>query len=291
MEDKLGQNNTTEFIRHFLMMSGPVIRISDIYFALKQRLDSASESVVLDLLDQLGRAAEHYARLLDPDLEPRAGVREALRRLNRLEATVTYPFLLNIYKAEVPESELVEILATLENFILRRYVCRTLRAELNKLFPTLYKNAQNYSSISKGVREILAARSYPNDVQFRTDLAESVLYGTGGRRERLKFILERIEESFEHKEKVDFSTLTVEHVMPQSITSWWREHLGADADEIHDGLLHTIGNLTLTGTNAELSNLSFPEKQALLAESHLDLNREISRCEFRTIVNAKIGPS
>jgi hypothetical protein len=279
MEDLLGQGNTTEFIRHFLMMSGPVIRISDIYFALKQRLDSASEAVVLDLLDQLGRAAEHYARLLDPNREPRVAVRAALLRLNRLEATVTYPFLLNIYKAEVPELELVEILATLENFILRRYVCRTLRAELNKLFPTLFKNAQNYNSIAKGVREILAARSYPSDLQFRTDLAESVLYGTGGRRERLKFILERIEESFEHKEKVDMSTLTVEHVMPQSLTAWWREHLGAESDEVHDGLLHTIGNLTLTGTNSELSNLSFPEKRDLLAASHLDLNRDIAKSD------------
>jgi hypothetical protein len=117
-------------------------------------------SVEVDMLDQLGRAAEHYSRLLDPSLEPRSSVREALRRLNRLEATVTYPCLLNIYKAEVPESDLVEILATLENFILRRYICRTLRADLNKLLPTLYKNAQNYSSISKGVREILAARIY-----------------------------------------------------------------------------------------------------------------------------------
>jgi len=277
MEDRLGQDNTTEFIRHFLMMSGSVVRISDIYCELKQRLDSASEKIVLDLLDQLGRASQHYARLLDPSLEPRLGIQKALLRLNRLEATVTYPFLLNIYKADVPESELVDILATLENFILRRYVCRTLRAELNKLFPTLYRNAQNYSSIAKGVREILAARSYPSDSQFRADLAQSVLYGTGGRRERLKFILERIEDSFGHKERVDLSTLSVEHVMPQSITPWWRSHLGPDADDIHDGLLHTLGNLTLTGTNAELSNLAFPEKQALLVESHLDLNREISK--------------
>lgn len=40
----------------------------------------------------------------------------------------------------------------------------------------------------------------------------------------------------------------------------------------HDLYLHTLGNLTLTGYNPELSNDSFGKKQPLLEQSHLELN-------------------
>ena len=37
--------------------------------------------------------------------------------------------------------------------------------------------------------------------------------------------------------------------------------------------LHTLGNLTLTAYNSELSNESFEEKKKILSESHLELNK------------------
>ncbi len=61
--------------------------------------------------------------------------------------------------------------------------------------------------------------------------------------------------------------------MPQTLTPWWKELLGEDWEEDHESLLHTLGNLTLTSYNSELSNETYPAKQALLAESHLELNR------------------
>ncbi len=280
LENRLGQENTTEFIRHFLMMDGQLIKINELYYVLKDRLDGASEPVVLRMLDELYEASDFYARLLDPTKEPNLRLRAGVQRLNRLEATVTYPFLLNVYEALskqlLNDDEVAELLEILENFLLRRYVCRTSRSELNKLFPSLYKSAQNYTSLVQGVREILSGRNYPSDEDFHDDMATSILYGTGEKRERVKFILERIEESFGHKERVFLDSLTVEHIMPQTLTSWWEAQLGVDNEDTHEELLHTLGNLTLTGNNSELSNLSFPEKQRILAESHLDLNRDVS---------------
>jgi hypothetical protein len=61
--------------------------------------------------------------------------------------------------------------------------------------------------------------------------------------------------------------------MPQTPTEWWKQHLGDDWEDDHESLLHTLGNLTLTGYNSELSNESYPEKQKLLADSHFELNR------------------
>ena len=61
-------------------------------------------------------------------------------------------------------------------------------------------------------------------------------------------------------------SLTVEHVLPQTLSEEWREHLsnlGQDPDEVHQSLVHTLGNLTLTAFNGTLSNNPFERKQQI----------------------------
>ena len=47
-------------------------------------------------------------------------------------------------------------------------------------------------------------------------------------------------------------------------------------EELHDLLVHTLGNLTLTAENAKLSNNPFQRKQDILHASALRMNREIA---------------
>jgi hypothetical protein len=89
-------------------------------------------------------------------------------------------------------------------------------------------------------------------------------------------VLETLEASFDHKEKVETASATVEHVMPQTLSPEWHEVLGPSAANIHERWLHCIGNLTLTGYNPELSNSSFQIKRELLGKSHFEMNRAIS---------------
>ena len=55
--------------------------------------------------------------------------------------------------------------------------------------------------------------------------------------------------------------LSIEHIMPQTLTEEWKVNLGHDWLEIHQLYLHTIGNLTLTGYNSEIRNSSFIKKR------------------------------
>jgi alkylated DNA nucleotide flippase Atl1 len=94
-------------------------------------------------------------------------------------------------------------------------------------------------------------------------------------------IFRRLEESFDHAEPIDWdaSPLSIEHVMPQSLTDEWRDALreaGDDPDIVHEELLHTLGNLTVTAYNGELSNHPFDRKKQILQGSHLELNHRIS---------------
>ena len=56
-----------------------------------------------------------------------------------------------------------------------------------------------------------------------------------------------------------FDELTIEHIMPQTLTAKWKIDLGKKATEIYEKYVHCIGNLTLTGYNSEMSNDSFEE--------------------------------
>ena len=60
--------------------------------------------------------------------------------------------------------------------------------------------------------------------------------------------------------------------MPQTLNDVWKEHLGQDWQITHDLLVHTIGNLTLTAYNGELSNSDFLSKKKEYRNSHLELN-------------------
>ena len=66
--------------------------------------------------------------------------------------------------------------------------------------------------------------------------------------------------------------------MPQNrdLSEAWQEELDENWQEIQEKYLHTIGNLTLTGYNPELSDRSFTEKKHLdpggFLQSRLRLN-------------------
>jgi hypothetical protein len=66
--------------------------------------------------------------------------------------------------------------------------------------------------------------------------------------------------------------LSIEHVMPQTLTKEWEHELGADefgiehTHLVHDQYIHTLANLTLTGYNSEYSNRSFDEKKTLVVK-------------------------
>jgi len=270
------QGSLTEYVRHFLTKDGEFVKQPDVYFTLKQRAEGKSEEQIIAFLKELSKFGEYYVKLLRPSEEPSGVLRERLTRLHRIQVTVAYPFLLNVYddyaNQRVSEDEFASVLDILENFMIRRFVCSVPTNQLNKIFPTLYAQASEHGSLSEGVKVVLRNRNYPRDTEFRERFVASRLYGPGDRGTRTKLILERLESSFGNKEAVKADNLTIEHVMPQTLTDWWKEHLGNEFEATHELFLHTVGNLTLTAYNSELSNADFSYKRQIFKDSHLDLN-------------------
>ena len=57
------------------------------------------------------------------------------------------------------------------------------------------------------------------------------------------------------------SELTIEHIMPETLSTQWKTSLGDNYQEIYDKYVHTLGNLSITGYNSEYSNDPFLSKK------------------------------
>ena len=253
-------------------------KFCQIYFEIKEQINGQD---VLGYLKDLYSFYEYYARFLDPTLEPNENIRKYLDRLHRLDVTIIYPFLLNCYddyqQAQITEHDFIAVMKILENFILRRFVCNIQTRGLNRIFVLLYSQVSKDTNLASEsfvnrLKLTLQTRNYPKDPEFQSQLMAVNLY-TGNRSQKARLILEAIEEFFKHKEKVVFDNLSIEHIMPQTLNKWWQEHLGTDYNATHQSLVHSLGNLTLTGYNSELSNDDFLSKRTRFVKSHLELNK------------------
>ena len=272
-------NSLTEYIRHFLMRDGIIIKQNDVYYALKERVSPKNAT---EYLKELQRFSVYYQRLIYPEFEPDENLQKYFRRLNRIEVTTAYPLLLNLYgnytDNKISKTDFVAILKTLENYLIRRFVCNVPTNQLNKIFTVVYPQliANHKDNLVEGFKIILQNRGYPKDNLFYQRFKEAKFYGGGDRQIKTKLILETLEESYAHKEAVPLENLTIEHIMPQTLSEWWQNHLGDNWEETHELFLHTIGNLTLSAYNTELSNDDFTTKKQTYNESHLELNKYFS---------------
>jgi predicted transport protein len=91
-------------------------------------------------------------------------------------------------------------------------------------------------------------------------------------------------ENHDRKERVPVDEYTIEHILPQNenLSIQWKTDLGPDWERIRKTWLHTLGNLTLTGYNPELSDRPFTEKRDMkggFAESPLRMNQGLGNLD------------
>jgi hypothetical protein len=269
----------TEFMRQYLMKDGEEVARSEIYPALKKRVADVQAAAVESQLRAMTAFSEYYLRLVQPEKEGHPAIRRCLTRLQRWDLATANPLLLRLYEAyqtkKLTAENIEECLRMVESFAVRRAICEVPTNQLKRIFLQLAKTFEETNTIT-WLQTQLASGSYgarwPKDDEVREAWLAYRAYNPA-RIDRCAMILESLEEHHGHKEPADFKGATIEHIMPQTLNDGWREMLGPRADDVHGLYLHTIGNLTLTAYNAELSNWEFPKKKKTLAESHFELNK------------------
>jgi alkylated DNA nucleotide flippase Atl1 len=267
------------------------VRRQDIYNAEQARFakTARTEQVYEDYIKELVRRSAHYLAMLHPENEPDPAVRAALTTLRRWDAEVIAPPVMLLFelreKDRADNGQVARALTLIESFLVRRMICRVSSNGLNRIFTDLPSQLAPELPVDEAIHQALSAarRSWPTDAELLEAILAKPFYLYGRAAQRM-FVLRRLEESYEHPEPVDFAAtkLTVEHILPQTPSAEWLAALaqdarpGEDAAEVHERLLHTLGNLTLTAQNAKLSNHPFDRKKSLFDHSHLELNREIA---------------
>jgi alkylated DNA nucleotide flippase Atl1 len=287
MEQMIGFENLEGLARVDLQRRGIDVAVDDVFRRYQVRLeDMRSEQEVEDSVRDLALRARQYKRIIDPGEESDDQVRAGLLRLRRWGAQTSYPVLMAAYdlreRGLLPVEGMRDVVSYIESFLVRRQLAGIPTNALNRLFVQFVANLPQDASFPQAVREELSRqrRYWPGDAQLREAIRTRPFYFSGRAQQR-RLILERLEQSYGHPEQVDFelSDLTVEHIMPQTLSPAWRDHLsslGQDPVEIHQSLVHTLGNLTLTAFNGTLSNSPFERKQQIYGGSHLELNRELA---------------
>ena len=101
---------------------------------------------------------------------------------------------------------------------------------------------------------VLAGYRMPKEDEFLVQMGEQHIYNIPKFTKQFLYRLETYNQKEEYM--VNPKSLSIEHIMPQTLSSEWEKVVDKDSN-LYPKLLHTIGNLTLTADNSELSNKLF----------------------------------
>ena len=111
--------------------------------------------------------------------------------------------------------------------------------------------------------------AFPSDEEFTEALTNKDLYQTL-RSRGAKYLLYTLEAHSPFPKGLpsfNDESLSIEHIMPQTLNANWKNYLSRNTIENYESLLHRLGNLALTNYNGEMSNKTFDEKKKVYKES------------------------
>lgn len=214
-------------------------------------------------LEDMKKYSEAYSYIIKPNLEKDRDIQRELDYLKSLDKTVINTFLIGIlkdYKDNILEKdELVNILILLQSYLWRRYITEKPTNALNKIFQGMYGKISRSGNYYENLVDVLMAEDFPTDEELESALKLKNVYKD---KEKLNYVFKKL-ENYNHNELIDFENekITIEHIFPQKPNKAWKENYSDNELEQMISFKDTISNLTLTGSNSNLSNKAFHEKR------------------------------
>lgn len=288
MEEFFGQENYTEhfdgFIRHYLTIKTRKLpKKAEVYDVFKKYAheSNATEGGKEEILADIKTFAGYYCNIAlkreeDKDLLP------IFEDLTDLVANVSYPLVLEFYSDFendlLKNHELCLLVRLIESYVFRRAICGLPPNSMDNTFASFAEklDKENYmESVQLQFVLLKNNKRFPGDKEFSKELIKQDVYTNFKRR---LYFLSKLENYGHKKEKIPLDDYTIEHIMPQNqeLSKEWQQSLGEDWKDVQKELLHTLGNLTLSGYNSEYGDKSFAEKRDMpggFKESLLFLNQ------------------
>lgn len=231
----------------------------------------------------------------DPNLLD-SSFRESIEEFRKILSEMPAPFLMGVFDLYndnlITGKQVSEIIFILNTYLIRRSLCDLDTSGITRLFPALLKDVlkdceNQYDNIVEVLKKNLINKNVgnsmymPDDSQLELSIQNANMYNI---RTTLRIFLDKLEH-YNNPAPVDLSSLSVEHLMPQTPTKEWYEQLGVD-EETYQRNVHRLGNLTLAAKrdNSIMQNKVWKYKNEILAgTSHLKINEELINLDKWTI--------
>ncbi len=260
----------SEFIRDFLTFKFHSIPNQDKVFEFfKDKYSFSNLNELEELLKEIKEYSESYYYLINTDSENDINIREHLYFINKLQISVSYPLLIQVYNDYknncINKETLIKVLELIQSYIWRRFICAIPSNALNKIFMVIYKEIEKENYIKSLEKSLLTKKAngrFPNDDEVFNVLKTKDMYNIQSKNRT--YFLERLNN---HNEKIKVNIegnqeVTIEHIFPQKPSNEWRNLLGNEFETMIK-YTNTVANLTLSAFNKELSNKPFIEKRDL----------------------------
>ncbi|WP_314295648.1 DUF4357 domain-containing protein [Fusobacterium periodonticum] len=250
----------SDFIRDYLTLKTEKISSKPKVF---ETFKSYYEKENDEKLEDMKKYSEAYSYIIKPSLEKDKEIQRELDYLKSLDKTVINTFLIGIlkdYKDSILEKdELLNMLIILQSYLWRRYITEKPTNALNKIFQGMYGKISRSGNYYENLVDILMAEDFPTDEELESALKLKNVYKD---KEKLNYVFKKL-ENYNHNELIDFDNekITIEHIFPQKPNKAWKENYSDNELEQMISFKDTISNLTLTGSNSNLSNKAFHEKR------------------------------
>lgn len=292
----IGENNMESFVFNYLMMKKSyAINTDDIYkeyvqFAIDEFKDQEIDKEAL--LKDLYLVAKIYQPFIKYTKTYSADTNMLMQELRDMVQTTAYPFLMKVFldkeSSIIDENTLDKVINLIIVYLVRRTICgvptHSLRGFMLNLYNRIFKVESNKKRYFESVYAFLSQLetndrlrkiSEVSDKLEEAEIYKNVKFAT--------YLLYKIENGRYPKAYSEFTlanSVSVEHIMPQTLTDEWTEMLGDDAENIHSTYLNTLGNLSLSSRskNSIMSNESFVTKRDVLMTSgskFIELNKDI----------------
>lgn len=216
------------------------------------------------------------------------GITSTVFKMRYIQTDLYIPFALSVLRyadENLTKQQLDEVFGLIETYFSRRIVCNINTTSVDRFLASLHKDALGYledapeSNYVDVLKYLFLSRTgqtrMPSDAEYENAIRTNPTYTQ--RNAFINYILTSSDGSSKESNTLNQIAngdlkLSIEHVMPQTLTKEWEHELGADelgiehTHLIHEQYIHTLANLTLTGYNSEYSNRSFDEKKTLVVK-------------------------
>lgn len=230
----------------------------------------SSEQALADLF----KFASYYDQILNhKSADDRFN--KILEHINVMDSKVVFPYLMLLMDlvdtAKINQEEAIQLAHILESYLFRLKACQMSTNRLNKIVVGLCDLSKEGGNLRLRLLRLLKA-NFPDDRKLLESLMEVDLYHQRNHLAKLSLV---ILEEHRTRETINFDDAQVEHIMPQRLNAEWRLQV-ANADKVKEQYGSTLGNLTLTKYNQEMSNKPYSEKKEFYKDSNVSLTREVA---------------